>query len=110
MAPCAASLLAARLAARPRICLVKTTGDGPPFADADAPLGHAPADLDPSPSDPTAPGSGKLRRGRPVRGRKHRRHRRRPVYAPGMGPRPGEPILHSADPGANAAKASSHPA
>jgi exopolyphosphatase/guanosine-5'-triphosphate,3'-diphosphate pyrophosphatase len=111
MAPCAASLLAARLAARPRICLVKTTGDGPPFADADAPLGHVvPADLDPSPSDPMAPGSGKLRRGRPVRGRKHRRHRRRPVYAPGMGPRAGEPILHSADPLVNAAKAGSHPA
>ena len=28
MAPCAASLLATRLAERPRTCLVKTTGDG----------------------------------------------------------------------------------
>src|ERR1700736_5324473 len=109
MAPCAASLLATRLAERPRTCLVKTTGDGPPSVDADAPLGHVPADLDPSPSDPTAPGPGKPRRGRPVRGRKHRRHRRRPVYAPGMGPRAGAVILRSASLVESTAKTSAHP-
>src|SRR5271169_6108391 len=106
MAPCAASLLATRLAARPRTCLVKTTGDGPPPADADAPLGHAPADLDPSPADPTAGRAGKLRRGRPLRGRKHRRHQRRPVYAPGMGARAGSAPMRPADPVASTAKAS----
>src|SRR6516164_1104460 len=56
-------------------------GDGPPPADADAPLGHVPGRSDPVPEQP-----GKSRRGRPTRGRKHRRHRRRPVYAPGTGP------------------------
>jgi exopolyphosphatase/guanosine-5'-triphosphate,3'-diphosphate pyrophosphatase len=63
---------------------VKTSGDGPPPADADAPHGHVLVDLLP---DPVAERPGKSRRGRPLRGRKHRRHRRRPVYAPGMGPR-----------------------
>jgi exopolyphosphatase/guanosine-5'-triphosphate,3'-diphosphate pyrophosphatase len=58
-------------------------GDGPPPADTDAPLEHAPLDLRP---DPVAERPGKSRRGRAIRGRKHRRHRRRPVYAPGTGP------------------------
>ena len=75
---------------------VKTTGDGPPLADADAPLGGAPADIDPSLSEPAPARPGKPRGGRPARGKKHRRHRRRPVYAPGTGPRAIEAPLRRA--------------
>jgi exopolyphosphatase/guanosine-5'-triphosphate,3'-diphosphate pyrophosphatase len=77
--------------------LVKITGDGPPLADTDAPLGGMPADAGLPPSEPVPSRPGKPRGGRSVRGKKHRRHKRRPVYAPGMGPhavdalpRPGE--------------------